>query len=66
MMNENVDRNWYSPECEKRDREIAERVLKEMKQLEDEFSKTRIMKEERTEFGVRKRYMRKGKLDFDD
>lgn len=66
MTNENVDRNWYSPESEKRDREIAERVLKEMKQLEDEFGRTRIMKEERTEFGVRKRYVRKGKQEIDD
>lgn len=38
---ENIDRNWYSPESQKQDRESAQKVLDKMKALEIKFSSLR-------------------------
>lgn len=58
-MNDVIDRNWYSSESLRQEREAATRMLREMKDLEKEFGKTRVRKVERTDFGVRIRYVRK-------
>lgn len=59
-MSDVVDRNWYSPESRKKEREESEEILKEMKRLEKEYYETRLRKIERTDFGVRIRYVKKG------
>lgn len=56
---ENVDRNWYSPESQKQDRESAQKVLDKMKALEIKFSSLREKVIERTDFGIRIRYIKK-------
>lgn len=56
---ENVDRNWYSPESQKQDRESAQNVLDKMKALEIKFSSLREKVIERTDFGIRIRYIKK-------
>lgn len=50
---ENIDRNWYSPESQKQDRESAQKVLDKMKALEIKFSSLREKVIERTDFGIR-------------
>ena len=56
---ENIDRNWYSPESQKQDRESAQKVLDKMKALEITFSSLREKVSERTDFGIRIRYIKK-------
>ena len=56
---ENIDRNWYSPESQKQDRESAQKVLDKMKALEIKFSSLREKVIERTDFGFRLRYIKK-------
>ena len=56
---ENIDRNWYSPESQKQDRESAQKVLDKMKALEIKFSSLREKVIERTDFGLRIRYIKK-------
>ncbi|MDB9201821.1 hypothetical protein [Odoribacter splanchnicus] len=56
---ENIDRNWYSPESQKQDRESAQKVLDKMKALEIKFSSLREKVIERTDFGIRIRYIKK-------
>lgn len=55
-----VDLNWYSTEAQKRERENAEQVLKEFKELEKLYKKFRTVIVEKTEYGgIRKRYVKK-------
>lgn len=56
---ENVDRNWYSPESQKQDRESAQNVLDKMKALEIKFSCFRGKVVEKTDFGIQIRYVKK-------
>lgn len=56
---ENIDRNWYSPESQKQDRESAQKVLDKMKALEIKFSSLREKVIERTDFEIRIRYIKK-------
>lgn len=56
---ENVDRNWFSPESQKQERESAQKVLDKMKALEIKFSCLRDKVVEKTDFGVRIKYKRK-------
>ena len=56
---ENIDRNWYSPESQKQDRESAQKVLDKMKALEIKFSSLREKVIERTDFGIRIRDIKK-------
>lgn len=56
---ENIDRNWYSPESQKQDRGSAQKVLDKMKALEIKFSSLREKVIERTDFGIRIRYIKK-------
>ena len=56
---ENIDRNWYSPESQKQDRESAQKVLDKMKALEIKFSSLREKVIERTDFGIWIRYIKK-------
>ena len=56
---ENIDRNWYSPESQKQDRESAQKVLDKMKALKIKFSSLREKVIERTDFGIRIRYRKK-------
>ena len=56
---ENIDRNWYSPESQKQDRESAQKVLDKMKALEIKFSSLREKVIERTDFGIRISYIKK-------
>ena len=56
---ENIDRYWYSPESQKQDRESAQKVLDKMKALEIKFSSLREKVIERTDFGIRIRYIKK-------
>ena len=56
---ENIDRNWYSPESQKQERESAQKVLDKMKALEIKFSSLREKVIERTDFGIRIRYIKK-------
>lgn len=56
---ENIDRNWYSPESQKQDRESAQKVLDKMKALEIKFSSLREKVIGRTDFGIRIRYIKK-------
>ena len=56
---ENIDRNWYSPESQKQDRESAQKVLDKMKALEIKFSSLREKVIERTDFGIQIRYIKK-------
>ena len=56
---ENIDRNWYSPESQKQDRESAQKVLEKLKALEIKFSSLREKVIERTDFGIRIRYIKK-------
>ena len=56
---ENIDRNWYSPESQKQDRDSAQKVLDKMKALEIKFSSLREKVIERTDFGIRIRYIKK-------
>lgn len=56
---ENIDRNWYSPESQKQDRESAQKVLDKMKALEIKFSSLREKVIERTDFRIRIRYIKK-------
>ena len=56
---ENIERNWYSPESQKQDRESAQKVLDKMKALEIKFSSLREKVIERTDFGIRIRYIKK-------
>ena len=56
---ENIDRNWYSPESQKQTGESAQKVLDKMKALEIKFSSLREKVIERTDFGIRIRYIKK-------
>lgn len=56
---ENIDRNWYSPESQNRTGESAQKVLDKMKALEIKFSSLREKVIERTDFGIRIRYIKK-------
>ena len=54
-----IDQNWYSSENQKHEREKATEVLKQMKELEKQFEKSRTVIIERTQYkGVRKRYLK--------
>lgn len=46
-----TDNDWYSAEFQRYEREKAQKVLEKMKALEAEFSKTRVIIEEKTSFG---------------
>ncbi|MEG0796912.1 MAG: hypothetical protein RR397_10485 [Odoribacter sp.] len=59
-MEESVDQNWFSAENRKKEIEVAKRVLKELKEIEKTFSKTRHKVVERTDFGVRIKYVKYG------
>ena len=54
-----IDQNWYSSESQRHERETAEQVLRKMKELENEFSKSRKVVIEKTAIGVRKKYIKK-------
>lgn len=54
-----IDKNWYSSEAQKADREAATLVLHKMKALEVKFGITRRKVIEKTPFGVRIRYVEK-------
>lgn len=55
-----IDKNWYSSEAQKQERELAKEVLHKMKALEIKFGVTRRRVVEKTEFGTRVRYLKKG------
>ena len=56
---ENIDRNWYPPESQKQDRGICSEGSRKMKALEIKFSSLREKVIERTDFGIRIRYIKK-------
>lgn len=58
-MTDTVDRNWYSSEAVKQDRENAERVLYKMKELENKYKKSRKKIVEKTLCGERIKYVKK-------
>lgn len=58
-MNDSVDKHWYSSEAVRHDRENAERVLNDMKELEKKYSKTREKVIEKTLCGERIKYVKK-------
>ena len=54
-----IDKNWYSPETQKTDRENATTALNKMKALEIKFGITHRKVIEKTPLGVRIRYIKK-------
>lgn len=56
---ENIDRNWFSPESQKQERESAQNVLDKMKALEIKYSCFREKFVEKTDFGIRIRYIKR-------
>lgn len=58
-MNDSFDLNWYSSEAFRRERENAEQVLKQMKDLEKQYKKTRKKIVEKTIAGERIIYVKK-------
>lgn len=59
MSNTLINKNWYSSEAQKADREAATQVLHKMKALEIKFGITHRRVIEKTPFGVRIRYLKK-------
>ena len=57
-MSDTVDLNWYSSEAFKHERENAERVLRDMKDLEKKYKKTRNKIVEKTLCGERIKYVK--------
>jgi hypothetical protein len=54
-----IDQNWYSSENQKHEMEKATEALKQMKELEKQYEKSRTVIIERTQYkGVRKRYLK--------
>lgn len=54
-----IDQNWYSSENQKHEREKATEALKQMKELEKQYEKSRTVIIESTQYkGVRKRYLK--------
>lgn len=54
-----VDQNWYSSEAQKNERQNAENVLREVKDLEKLYKKFRTVIVEKTEYGgIRRRYIK--------
>lgn len=54
-----IDKNWYSPEAQRSDREAATVELHKMKALEIKFHITRRKMIEKTPCGIQIRYVRK-------
>ncbi len=54
-----IDKNWYSPEAQRSDREAATVELHKMKALEIKFRITHRMVIEKTSCGIRIRYVKK-------
>ena len=59
MSNDLIDKNWYSPEAQRADREIAIQALHKMKALEIKFGVTHKRVKQKTPFGVRITYVKK-------
>lgn len=57
-MCDTVDLNWYSSEAYRHERENAEKVLEKMKELENEYRKTRKKIVEKTICGERIKYVK--------
>lgn len=55
---ETIDQNWSSPEGQKQQREADQRALDKMKALEIKFSFLREKVIERTDFGIRIKYIK--------
>ena len=54
-----IDQTWYSSENHKHERENATEALKQMKELEKQYEKSRTVIIESTQYkGVRKRYLK--------
>lgn len=54
-----INKNWYSSEAQKQEREIAQAALNRMKSLEVKFEIMREKVVEKTPFGFRVKYVKK-------
>lgn len=61
-MDESLNQNWYSSEAFKHEREKAEQVLEQMKELEERYKKTREKIVEKTLCGERIIYLKNEEL----
>lgn len=57
-MNSSINQNWTSSENRKKEREIDEKALEQMKALEVKYSCLRKRVVEKTPFGYRIRYIK--------